>query len=136
MSGLIAPLFSFGDTTYVPNTDSHIRLSAPKGQLALTGPSVRAPAGQLPVRGDLAHIALAGTYFVPHYAEPMAHSCKAGGASLRATPDSDADEIGALVAGAAFAVLDISGDWAWGQAGGESGLVGYIALSQLEHTGS
>ncbi len=118
------------------NTDSHIRLSAPDGQLALTGPSASAPVGHLPVRGDLAHIALAGTYFVPHYAEPMAHICTANGASLRAAPAAEADEIRTLAAGATFAVLDIAGEWAWGQADGEAGPVGYVALSQLQRAGT
>jgi len=41
--------------------------------LAMTGPSVTADPGCLPVRGDLAHIKLAGLCFVPHYAVPMPH---------------------------------------------------------------
>ena len=56
----------------------------------------------------------------------------AEGAALMAASRTDADIIETLAAGAAFAVLDIAGAWAWGQAGGESGPVGYVALGQLE----
>jgi hypothetical protein len=98
--------------------------------LSLTGPSVTAEAGYLPVRGDLAHIKLAGRYFVPHYAAPMPHAVVAG-ASLRRAPKPEADEICTLPAGAAFAVLDIAGGWAWGQCG-EDGPVGYLPLSELQ----
>ena len=140
MSRLIAPLFARGNKDYVPNTDSLTRLAAPKGQLAMTGPSADVPEGHLPVRGDLAHIALAGTYFVPHYAAPMAHVAMADGAILRIAPRFEADEVEALCAGTSFGVLDIAGDWAWGQVAenangdgdGDGGPVGYVAMSQLQ----
>lgn len=96
----------------------------------MTGPSVRADPGCLPVRGDLAHIKLAGLYFVPHYAAPMPHALAAG-AVLRATGRHDGDAVMDLPAAATFNVLDIAGNWAWGQLG-EDGPVGYVALNQLE----
>ena len=139
MSRLIAPLFAHRDNENVPNMDTHTRLAAPKGQLAMTGPSAEVPEGHLPVRGDLAHVALAGAYFVPHYAVPMAHVAATGGASLRRAPKADAEAIEKLAAGAAFAVLDIAGDWAWGQvdgdADGDGGLVGYVAMAELQQAG-
>lgn len=98
--------------------------------LAMTGPSVRADPGCLPVRGDLAHIKLAGLYFVPHYAAPMPRTLAAG-AVLRGAGRDGADVVADLPAAATFNVLDISGQWAWGQLG-EDGPVGYVALSQLE----
>ncbi|MCT2401142.1 SH3 domain-containing protein [Novosphingobium mangrovi (ex Huang et al. 2023)] len=95
----------------------------------MTGPSVTADPGCLPVRGDLAHIKLAGRYFVPHYAAPMPHAIKPG-AVLR-TVASDSDEaIMDLPEGETFNVLDIAGAWTWGQLG-EDGPVGYVALDQL-----
>lgn len=97
--------------------------------LAMTGPSVRADPGCLPVRGDLAHIKLAGLYFVPHYAAPMPRIVR-GNAVLRANGRDDAPSIQDLPANAVFNVLDISGQWAWGQLE-EDGPVGYVALSQL-----
>ena len=45
---------------------------------------------------------------------------------------ADADPVEALAAGVLFAVLDVAGGWAWGQAIGESGPVGYVVLDQLE----
>ena len=57
----------------------------PEGTYALSGPGVTAEAGHLPVRGDLAHIKLAGRYFVPHYAVPLPHAIAAAGAILRKT---------------------------------------------------
>lgn len=96
----------------------------------MTGPSVSVDPGHLPVRGDLAHIKLAGRYFVPHYAVPMPRTLRAG-AVLRATGRDDADTIADLPAGETFNVLDIAGAWSWGQLG-EDGPVGYVPLSHLE----
>lgn len=87
------------------------------------------------MRGDLAHFALAGRCFVPHYAVPMPHLVRrdvpGGGASLRRAAKDAADELIQLAAGAHFDVLDISGGWCWGQAG-SGGFVGYIRQEQLE----
>jgi hypothetical protein len=99
---------------------------------ALLGPMKLADLARTPVRGDLAHIALAGRYFVPHYAVPLARRIVKGGAPLRSAAGADADTLADLSAGSAFAVLDIAGKTAWGQAGGDGGLVGYVALDALE----
>ena len=96
----------------------------------MTGPSVTAEAGHLPVRGDLAHIKLAGRYFVPHYAVPMPRAIAASGATLRQSGAADAEALCSIAAGESFDVLDMAGGWAWGQLG-EDGLVGYVALDQL-----
>ena len=45
--------------------------SPPEGEIALSGPVSRPELGTLPIRGDLAHIALAGRYLVPHYIQPQ-----------------------------------------------------------------
>lgn len=100
----------------------------------MTGPSVSADPGCLPVRGDLAHIKLAGRYFVPHYAVPMPRTVRAG-AVLRAQGRDAADAIADLPAAATFNVLDIAGPYAWGQLG-EDGAVGYVALVSLESPAS
>ncbi len=115
----------------MPAADRPICPDVPQGLLALTGPSAVVEEGHLPVRGDLAHIRLAGRYFVPHYAAPMPHAVKASGATLRKAAKADADAIRTLPQGARFDVLDIAGDWAWGQYG-EDGPVGYIALNEIE----
>ena len=93
----------------------------------LTGPR---PRGALPVRGDLAHIALAGQVFVPHYAVPVAYRTVSPVAVLAAAHDG-AEHLADLPAAAMFDVLDIAGRWAWGQLAG-NGPVGYVALEQLE----
>ena len=80
-------------------------------------------------RGDLAHIRLAGKVFLPHYAEPLAFTL-AEPATLRAAPREDAEVRDALPAGVPFAVLDIAGQWAWGQVG-EDGFVGYLPMAAL-----
>ena len=97
-----------------------------RGPMRITDPR------HTPVRGDLADIRLAGHYFVPHYAVPMPRKVGASGADLLAASRSDAEAIDRLMPGTIFAVLDIAGAWAWGQAGGESGPVGYVALDRLD----
>ncbi len=103
---------------------------------ALSGPMKIADPARTPVRGDLAHIALAGRYFVPHYAVPAEHRVIAGGAALLASSRSDAEVLGELKAGSRFDILDVAGETAWGQcvesSGGEDGLVGYVAMDKLE----
>lgn len=130
MSGISAPIFAFGEVPHLHANDAHLRAAPEKGQLALTGPSVTAEPGHLPVRGDLAHIALAGRYFVPHYAVPMPHVVVSD-ALLRKAAKADADEICALARDACFDVLDIAGGWAWGQFG-EDGPVGYVPMESLQ----
>lgn len=130
MSDISAPIFPFGEVPPLHANDVHLRAAPGQGQLALTGPSVTAEPGHLPVRGDLAHIALAGRYFVPHYAVPMPHVVIAE-ALLRKAAKPDSEEICVLGEGAGFDVLDISGGWVWGQFG-EGGPVGYVPLEKLK----
>jgi hypothetical protein len=106
----------------------------PAGQLALVGPAEKLDAAHWPVRGDLAHIRLAGRCFVPHYAAPMPHRLTTT-APLRRTASEEADVLDQLALGARFDVLDISGSWCWGQvagAAGEGGFVGYLPLAVVE----
>lgn len=105
-------------------------IAIPTGQLMLAGPAEKLDAGHWPVRGDLAHIRLAGRCFVPHYAVPMPHSVAAATAQLRSLGRDDADVIDTLAQGAEFQVLDMSGGWAWGQVG-DDGFVGYLPLAAL-----
>ena len=97
---------------------------------ALTGPSPALAPGHVPVRGDLAHIAMAGKWFVPHYAVPMPHVVRSCGAPLLKAAKGD-EVLEHLVAGALFDVLEMSGGWCWGQAGPD-GFVGYVAADKLE----
>jgi hypothetical protein len=98
--------------------------------LALSGPSLAYEPGHLPVRGDLAHIKLAGRCFVPHYAVPMLHRAK-DGAVLLAHGRVGAEVIASLAPGTVIEVLDIAGAFTWGQLEND-GLVGYVALDMVE----
>lgn len=123
-SGANRPLFNFGE---------HHDLTAsaiPSGQLSLSGPSVKLDAAHWPVRGDLAHIRLAGTVFVPHYAVPMERAVAPAGARLFALNRLDAEVREELGGNTLFNVLDITGGWAWGQVG-EDGCVGYVPVEAL-----
>ena len=102
-----------------------------QGPYALAGPAERPAPGHLPLRGDLAHIALAGKYFVPHYAVPQPRGVMPGGAPLYASTDEGAEELCTLMEGDSFEVLDIAGGWAWGCISLE-GPVGYVRLDRLE----
>jgi len=134
MRQLSAPLFPFGEQDDLATNDSHVRDGLNGVAFALTGPGATAEAGHLPVRGDLAHINLAGRYFVPHYAVPMPHAVTAAGATLRRTGRDDGEVLEVLAQGTVFNVLDIAGGWAWGQVG-EHGFVGYLPLGTLSATG-
>src|SRR5688572_8918731 len=98
---------------------------------ALTGPQPKAEPGRTPLRGDLAHIGLAGKYFVPHYAVPQPRTVMPGGASLLAVAGDPGSEMCALMEGDSFEVLDVTGGWAWGCLSME-GPVGFIHIDRLE----
>ena len=104
----------------------------PEGPFVLSGPSEKLDPSRWPVRGDLAHIALAGRLFVPHYAVPQPRTVKEGGAALRPAPNVEAVPLQQLPQGYTFDVLDIQGNWAWGICNGMEGPIGYIAIDQLE----
>lgn len=130
MTGISAPLLDFGDNRHLPDADAYLRENLIERSFSMTGPGETAAPGHLPVRGDLAHVRLAGRYFVPHYAVPMEHRVTADGAVLRMAGKPEADAIEALAGGTVFNVLDISGGWAWGQVG-EDGFVGYLPMAAL-----
>ena len=102
----------------------------PSGGLGLKGPVERPAPGTLPLRGDLAHIALATRYLVPHYVVPQLHEVTEGGAQLRRGPQHDADTLMHLDGGTVFEVLDLAGDWYWGCIGPD-GPSGYVAKDAL-----
>ncbi len=105
-------------------------ISAPGVSFALSGPSAKLDPRRLPVRGDLAHIRLAGNVFVPHYVVPMPHLVNGVGADLRAAGRADGELITHLPTGTLFNVLDLSGGWAWGQVG-DDGVVGYVPIDGI-----
>jgi hypothetical protein len=131
MDGLIEGAHPSNRPAFRFSGQSHLSdVIIPAGQLALSGPSKQLDAAHWPVRGDLAHIRLAGICFVPHYAVPIPHAVANGAAVLRASANDTAEAMGELAAGTLFNVLDMAGGWAWGQVE-EDGLVGYLPLSAL-----
>src|SRR5688572_26591181 len=98
---------------------------------ALTGPQPKAEPGRTPLRGDLAHIGLAGKFFVPHYAVPQPRAVMPGGAPLMTGTGESATELCTLLEGESFEVLKVSGAWAWGCCSLD-GPVGYIHVDRLE----
>ena len=105
--------------------------NAPPGPLRLTGPVDWPAEGALPLRGDLAHIALADRYLVFRYAVPQPRRARSGGARLLCAPSPDADEIARLEPGQGFETLDVAGGWCWGGLGPE-GPAGYVIETELE----
>lgn len=106
-------------------------MSHAQGPFVLSGPAARPDPHKVPLRGDLAHIALAGKHFVPHYAVPQPRIVMPGGASLLAQPDDASEELCVLMEGDSFEVLDIAGRWAWGCMS-VHGPVGYLRADRLE----
>jgi len=100
------------------------------GPFPLSGPVARPDPRRTPLRGDIAHIALAGIYFVPHYVVPMQRMVCDMGAHLRAEASEASEIVHDLSPGQRFDLLDSSREWAWGCAG-ENGPVGYVKLSEL-----
>ena len=129
-----------GVSEHLPHhaTSELTQITAPGASFALAGPSVKIDAAHLPVRGDLAHIRLAGKVFVPHYVLPMPHAVNGKGAPLHIAGKAESEVVAQLPTGTVFNVLDISGTapnvWAWGQVG-EDGAVGYVPLAALHPLG-
>jgi hypothetical protein len=84
-------------------------------------------------RRDIADIALAGQLFAPHYARPMMRSCGIRSTFLRYKPTPDAVIGSELLPGEEFAVLEISGGWAWGYCRNDH-YVGYVEAIALVET--
>ena len=105
-----------------------------KGPYVLAGPAERPDSRSVPLRGDLAHIALAGRYFVPHYAVPQPRVVMPGGAPLLTATGEGGEELCTLMEGDSFEVLDVAGSFAWGCLGLD-GPVGYVHLDRLEPAG-
>lgn len=114
-----------GETTY----------KVPQGLLRLAGPVARPAPGTLPLRGDLAHIALAGTHLAAHYVIPLLRSLGDQGAQLHLAPREDSEITMTLDGGTQFEVLDIVGKWVWGCLGPQ-GPSGYVRADSLTPVGA
>lgn len=99
-------------------------------RFGLTGRSRIFDRRTVAIRPDLADVAVAGQYFAPHYAAPMMTACLTPRAAMRAEASLKADQISELLYGEAFALLDITGGWAWGYSQADH-RVGYVAMDAL-----
>ncbi len=102
----------------------------PAGQVGLTGPVERPGLGTLPLRGDLAHIALAERFLVAHYAVPRPRQIGPAAAPMHCTADLSSDTVTRLEPGTAIEALDYAGDWCWACLGPD-GPAGYIETRLL-----
>lgn len=108
------------------NTD----YAVPGGVLGLKGPVEKPAPGTLPLRGDLAHMALAGIHLAAHYVIPHVHAVGEAGADLRLNPAADAEVFATLPARSRFELLDVAGEWVWG-CPGPQGPAGWCRASEL-----
>src|SRR5690606_37070968 len=98
---------------------------------ALSGPEPKAEPGRTPLRGELAHIGLAGKFFVPHYAVPQPSAGMPGGAPLPSALGEGGVGMCMPIEEASLEVLDIVGTWVGGWLTLE-GPVCYVMLDRLE----
>lgn len=103
----------------------------PTGKLGLKGPVAKPAPGTLPLRGDLAHIALAGTHLAAHYVIPGRASVRAASTNMRALARDGSDVMMQLEKGAVLEVLDMGDQWVWCCLGPE-GPSGYVHTDCLD----
>ncbi|MCR9180422.1 MAG: hypothetical protein NXH71_09360 [Erythrobacteraceae bacterium] len=104
--------------------------AVPAGVLGLKGPVEKPAPGTLPLRGDLAHVALAGTHLAAHYVIPHQRLVGAAGAGLRLASRDDSEIFIQLAPGSRFELLDVAGEWVWG-CPGPQGPSGWCRASEL-----
>lgn len=105
-------------------------VGAGRDRFGLAGTSQAYDPRVIAIRPDLADIAVAGHHFAPHYAAPMMMSGVLPAAVMRATPSLDAEQNSELLFGEGFALLDLTGGWAWGYCLADH-YVGYLAAEAL-----
>ena len=109
---------------------AQVQYQLPEGPIGLQGPVSRVAPGTLPLRGDLAHISLAGRYLAAHYVVPQVRTVGLAGATLHVIPRDDAGSVVDLAAGSSIEALDYAGDWCWASCGPE-GPSGYLRIARL-----
>ncbi len=103
----------------------------PTGNVGLKGAVKRPEPGTLPLRGDLAHIALAERYLAAHYVIPTLAKIGATPQQFHLQPRDDAKHGASVAAHQSIEILDLLGDWCWACFGPE-GPSGYLKLSALD----
>ncbi len=109
--------------------------SAPSrgNRFRLSGPTPALDRRITAVRRDVADVSLADRIFAPHYARPLDRDCADVRTTVRAAPSHQAAAVSELLLGETFALVDASGDWAWGY-GRHDGYVGYVHCGALGAT--
>lgn len=97
----------------------------PSGKLGLKGPVQKPAPGTVPLRGDLAHIALAGTHLAAHYVIPHIRTIGETGADVLENTRDDSPIVTQFAPGTRVEILDVAGEWLWGCLGPE-GPSGYM----------
>lgn len=118
------------DGTAADSVTDETAYDVPDGVIGLRGPVARPEPGTLPLRGDLAHIALAGQHLAAHYVIPDVAAIGPAGADLRLHPREDSEVLHRLPAGTRFEVLDRAGEWVWGCVG-PAGPSGYCRAREV-----
>jgi cell wall-associated NlpC family hydrolase len=103
-------------------------MTASRSSFRLSGHSMTFDLRRHALRGDLADVALAGQTFAPHYAEATPRECAPPSLAMYNKPGGN--QVSELLAGEAFALLDISGGWAWGYSTHDH-YVGYVNADAL-----
>ena len=101
--------------------------AVPEGILGLKGPVAKPAPGTLPLRGDLAHIALADTHLAAHYVIPYIRRIGGTQAPVLELPRADSEVVAKFDPGTQVEVLDIAGDWIWCCLGPQ-GASGYVKV--------
>lgn len=95
-----------------------------RAQFHLAGPSRSYDPQRQAIRADLADAAEAHHHFAPHYAAPAEWVFRASG-DIFSAADADSEVRASAAAGDGFALLDLTGGWAWGYRVADH-LVGYV----------
>lgn len=111
-------------------TGESLDYTVPEGPLGLMGPVAKPAPGTLPLRGDLAHIALAGKHLAAHYVIPHIRMVGENGVDVMENTREDSPRVTRFEAGTKIEVLDVAGEWVWGCLGPE-GPSGYMKASCL-----
>ena len=106
------------------------KYSVPSGKIGLTGPEAKPAPGTLPLRGDLAHMALAGVHLAAHYVIPQARMVGPDGVDVMENTRDASPVVTRFEPGTAIEVLDVAGEWVWGCLGPQ-GPSGYMKASAL-----
>ena len=106
------------------------KYTVPDGDIGLEGPVNKPAPGTLPLRGDLAHMALAGTHLAAHYVIPHIRTVGPDGVDVMENTRDDSPVVTRFEAGTKVEILDVAGEWVWGCLGPQ-GPSGYMKAAGL-----